>query len=1343
MRIKEVLLVLALILIQILSLTMGYVIDEKESLLSIDNFEIDENLIDSINSDSKQIINGTPYESYIIEFREKPLALVEIKTQQEINELEGKLKKETEVTNTGITGSAIKNKQEKIEKLRKEISIKKEKVKKARETQKQKLISERSKAIEDIESKISPTTTGNSILQRITGFFLKITGRASEKISLKIENEYYNVFNGISLKISNKDVEKIKNSRYAKAIYPNLEMKALMMDSIPLVGADEAWEIKDNLGRTVTGKNVTIAIIDTGVDYTHLDLGGCFGTGCKVFDGYNFVISFDKKIKYNKKDPIDDNGHGTHVAGIAAGSGQGGLKGIAPDAKILAYKVLDSSGSGMGNWLLAAIERAVDPNQDGDFSDKVDIISMSLGFPAIFVDPEGPVSRAVDNAVNIGISAVVAAGNSGPKSNSIGDPGSARKAITVGATYKKDYDEKLWDENPQQDQVTSFSSRGFISWFPTLPNGFKIPSEEEYKEYKQFLFKPDIVAPGALICSARYDSIFPEGEHSFYRPCFDEKHVQMAGTSMATPIVSGAVALIKQAHPDWSPEEIKTVLKETAKDVGEEINVQGHGRIDIERAINSPKLPLAKIQTTGVFYNTTEISIVGSVTGENLTSYSIYFRAINNRLNEWELICEKTIQKNIENSSLCSWDIGNVAGNYLIKLKVNSEGMSSTDYSYLEIPRNEIVIEDDFYFVSKEKEELNNENKPFSFSYALIRGTAFCKNFLNYKVYWKSGDNDYNSDGIVLYYNGVKPVYYNERTITNVVYGDLKIREEETLGSLDFRKLQSLNKLQKGWYNLRLIVNCTDKLYTSEKSIYIDEKTTFKVLPYKLDFTIASSSYDSYAAGIKSHKLYPYIIDDITNNKKNLILTKPQAYGSDTGSFNLYNYSGSLIKNSDLSYYPSTMAIGDLNNDSSDEIFSIFSKADKKRLIVFKNIHNAKLEEIKAEQSEKQIKMIYPDLFLLAEPVIADLIPNDNSSNIISVLDGILNVYDKNLQKSSSWNLGNESVELYGKKSLLINKYHKIPVNAPKYSLAVGDMNNDKNKEIVVVTSEYNKKWTPPGMISPYISASKIFVFDAYGNLISGWPIKIEEIATETWYGKKYVYNNFSGVRYSAPILADIDNDNKKEIIIGNFKGIIYAWNDDGTNVGGWPIDTKNRDIGEISAGDVDNDGNIEIAFTARASGGDSSLFVYKNNGEMMPNFPVNYSSIGLKEYYDAIKGIFYFGIYGTPTIGNLDSDQEQEIIVPNYETIHNEKGKSIGHKIYAWNHDGTIVEGFPKVSNFAFASSMQIPIVDMDNDGYNEIILLVKDSIAIYSLNAPSNIRSDWPLRRHDPANTGCYDCE
>jgi hypothetical protein len=332
--------------------------------------------------------------------------------------------------------------------------------------------------------------------------------------------EFFDLLNGICVKnIDKNGINKIKNLSYVKDIIPNYRVYTTIDESIPLIGANEIWNYHDKYGKSLTGNGIKIAIIDTGVDYNHPDLKDNY------IGGYDFVN--------NDNDPMDDNGHGTHCAGIALGSGKSSNYkniGVAPMASLYAYKVMRSNGTGEVSLIISALEMAI--------NDGIDVISLSLGNNNKLANPDSVLSQAADNAVEAGIVVVAAAGNDGAE-GPISSPGCARDVICVGAT-------------DIYDNVASFSSRGPVN----LSNG-------------SFLIKPDIVAPGVAIKSCDlYDG------YSVY-----------SGTSMSTPHVAGAIALILQNKPDLTPEEIKVILKENAVDLGLDNNISGSGRINISASI--------------------------------------------------------------------------------------------------------------------------------------------------------------------------------------------------------------------------------------------------------------------------------------------------------------------------------------------------------------------------------------------------------------------------------------------------------------------------------------------------------------------------------------------------------------------------------------------------------------------------------------------------------------------------------------------------------------------------------------------------------------------------------------
>ncbi|HJW95030.1 MAG TPA: S8 family serine peptidase [Thermoanaerobaculia bacterium] len=335
----------------------------------------------------------------------------------------------------------------------------------------------------------------------------------------RITHTFTRVYSGVSAIVDAKEIPAIRALEYVKAVHIDREVHALVvrqqaaaLRGVSKINAPAVWA-------TTRGAGVTVAIIDTGIDYKHPAFGN------RVVGGYDFVNGDD--------DPLDDNGHGTHVAGIVGANG-GGLTGVAPDVHFLAYKVLDQYGSGYDSTILAAVERAVDPNGDGDTSDHADVVNMSLGRPGT---PDDELSKAIDNATAAGVVFCIAAGNDG-QFFTIGTPANAPSAIAVGASDDK-------------DRIADFSSKGPVSG--------------------SLAVKPEVVAPGVAISSAKLGG----------------DTVTESGTSMATPHVAGVVALLKSLHHDWTPVMLKSAIVQSALPLGNEAMIEGAGRVDASRAIAS------------------------------------------------------------------------------------------------------------------------------------------------------------------------------------------------------------------------------------------------------------------------------------------------------------------------------------------------------------------------------------------------------------------------------------------------------------------------------------------------------------------------------------------------------------------------------------------------------------------------------------------------------------------------------------------------------------------------------------------------------------------------------------
>jgi hypothetical protein len=262
---------------------------------------------------------------------------------------------------------------------------------------------------------------------------------------VRVHREFTRAFRGAAIEVSSDaDLARLKKLPGVIAVHPDLEVQAHGVATAAL-----GRRMNPPLTTNANGAGITVAIIDSGIDYTHPALAG------KVVGGWDFVN--------DDADAMDDFRHGTHVAGIiAAQSAQ--VTGVAPNVQLLAYKVLNARGSGLTSDVLAAIELAMDPNGDGNTSDHADIINMSLGSAGHAGDPS---ARAVDRAVAAGIVVVVSAGNDG-EFHRVSSPAVAESAIAVGAITAT-------------NTIAEFSSRG-----PAPGSG---------------AIKPDLVAPGVGIMS--------------------------------------------------------------------------------------------------------------------------------------------------------------------------------------------------------------------------------------------------------------------------------------------------------------------------------------------------------------------------------------------------------------------------------------------------------------------------------------------------------------------------------------------------------------------------------------------------------------------------------------------------------------------------------------------------------------------------------------------------------------------------------------------------------------------------------------------------------------------------
>lgn len=270
----------------------------------------------------------------------------------------------------------------------------------------------------------------------------------------------------------------------------------------------------------LTGKGIGVAVVDTGI-FPHVDLD-------------DRIIAFQDMVN-GRRQPYDDNGHGTHIAGILGGSGSashGQCRGVAPGCDLIGVKVLDRQGNGNKEDVLAAFRWLVE-NQERYH---IRIVNISVGTTYRSDGDHRILIHGVEQVWDAGMVVVAAAGNRGPGPGTVTAPGSSRKVITVGAS----------------DMLNArYGSSGSG---PTL----------------ECVCKPDIVAPGLQVLSCA-----PARDGRLY--------VRKSGTSMSTPIISGAVARMLEYDPTLTNVQIKMLLKESAVDAGYSQNRQGWGVFDMQR----------------------------------------------------------------------------------------------------------------------------------------------------------------------------------------------------------------------------------------------------------------------------------------------------------------------------------------------------------------------------------------------------------------------------------------------------------------------------------------------------------------------------------------------------------------------------------------------------------------------------------------------------------------------------------------------------------------------------------------------------------------------------------------
>lgn len=340
--------------------------------------------------------------------------------------------------------------------------------------------------------------------------------------------------------------------------------------NVTQVGANQVWDLG------YTGEGIVVAVIDTGVNYNHLDVADHLWDGGTDFPHHGF------DVYNNDNDPMDDHGHGSHCSGTVLGDGTAGSQtGMAPDATLMCVKCLNANGSGGATPISAGIQWAVEHG--------CDLFSMSLGISNSTIAERTLLRHTCVAALDAGVVAAIAAGNEGNQMWQAPIPNNVR----VPGSCPPPYMDEVQGENPgdltcsvcigavnYNDAAANFTSRGPVTWTNT-----------EFGDYPYEpgigLIRPDVCAPGVDIKSLNYQS--------------NTGYTLMSGTSMATPCAAGCMALMLSKDPNLMPADVCRILEETAVRLAEgKSNTFGFGRIDVFAAVEAIQLGAIKYNTYAI-----------------------------------------------------------------------------------------------------------------------------------------------------------------------------------------------------------------------------------------------------------------------------------------------------------------------------------------------------------------------------------------------------------------------------------------------------------------------------------------------------------------------------------------------------------------------------------------------------------------------------------------------------------------------------------------------------------------------------------------------------------------------
>jgi subtilisin family serine protease len=1020
--------------------------------------------------------------------------------------------------------------------------------------------------------------------------------------------------NGMLMKLGPREKEAIEQLPFVKRVYRLPQVEAYsshMRQSIWWIGAPYAWANGYN------GTGVKVAVIDTGIDYTHPDFGNCtsVGAGCKIAGGYDFVN--------NDADPMDDMGHGTHVAGIIAADGMWGdgspMRGVAPGATLYAYKVLNASGSGSGADIIRAFEYVLDPNGDGDESDHLDIASISLG--ASSNDPEDPMAIAANNMAEGGVVVVVAAGNSGSY-ETIGSPGTARKAITVGASGR------------YGDGIAYFSSRG-----PVKGGGMK----------------PDVMAPGESICSSEWGNAWNGSR------CYDERHVSLSGTSMATPHVSGLAALLKQQHPDWSPDEIKYSLRANAYKMASNYNdrngtiynvfIQGAGRVFAYWALNSTMalrpivVELGKDFDTGsaVKFNASIFVNWENSSGEYNYTFDAAYLGTSLRYSsgymprpdawlsqlhgEGNVSLVEGVPATIQFAGIDKTLLIHNGGIYVVRARISGKNRTSEDYHSFTVSPVSIAT------------PYGGDVYGSGFD---INGSVIIPAGGHYRIdYAPSGTEGWSDAGISLE-NGGNSI---------IEGGEMAHFEPEGM-------------FPSGFYQFRIgIYDGEGLMHNSTFATIMIDRTLRDGFPARV--AIPKLNYSGYEG-------YEYFGSDVisvpsgigSDGQRGLAFAGHSQDGKRSAVYEI-GFDGSvknvIIAPEDNLQKINTLSlvVHDFDGDGADDVaYNKYLYGDEHREIVQAQNGSVILSLSSNDTPSMPFSLSYP---FKSYSVMVDLHRDGKKEMIFLLLgqhDKYIYVTDLNGNAMPGWP-------------------QAVPHCSASFFLpspVVGNFDSDDELEILyyggsedACARNRSRLW------------GKAYIFDANGSVLPGWPV--------------YVNASYT---FATPSAADLNGDGIDEVVLPS--GALHVFNSTGQEIEGWPQLAGRQFMATAAIGDIDGDGSPEIIASQLAENYNGTyyypVYAFHADGTELAGWPA------LNQWPD----------WEGPVLGDVDGDGKLDVVHGDSSYINGTWFNSI----HARNSSGNELAGFPKYSEL---TGMQgIALDDIDGDGKLDLVSGSEGAYRMYS---------------------------